>query len=89
MLPVSRSEVGMRGDHSNRLVSHQFLHCLRVYPTHHQTASEGVPQGVPGGVFDLNLFERGREPLAGILDQVLTLGMELRVESGECSPSRL
>ena len=73
---MSRGEVGVPGGHSDRLVSHEFLHCLQVYPTHHQTASEGVPQGVPGDVFDLSLFEGGGEPLAGILDQALTLGME-------------
>jgi REP element-mobilizing transposase RayT len=53
--------VGISGGHSDRLVSHQFLHCLQVYPTHHQTASEGVPQGVPGDAFDLSLLKGGGE----------------------------
>jgi hypothetical protein len=57
-------------------VSHQFLHCLQVYPTHYQTASKGVPQSVPCDVLDLRLHEGGREPLAGILDQLVTLRME-------------
>lgn len=35
-----------------------------------------MPERVPGDTVDLRLFEGGRKPLAGILDQSVTLGME-------------
>ena len=72
---MSRGEAGIPGGHGDRLVSHQSPHCLQVYLSHQQTASEGVP-GVPGDALDLRLFDGGREPLAQILDQAIALGME-------------
>ena len=53
--------MGIPGGHRNRLVSHEFLQCFQVYPSHHQTASEGVPEGVPGDALNLGLFEGGSE----------------------------
>ncbi len=37
--------MGVSGGHCDRLMSHEFLNCLLVYRSHHQTASDGDKLG--------------------------------------------
>ena len=59
---MRRREMGIPGGHSDRLVSHEFLHCFQVYPSHHQPASEERAQ---------RRRDRWRSDLSFLLDRCL------------------
>jgi len=82
---VCRSEVGMPGGHSDRLVSHEFLHCFQVYPSHHRTTSEGVPDRVHNALV-MPVFVQKKAPAKAMVYRSPCVAGHLL--AGACDPIR-